>query len=97
MTTPGKRVTRKAPRMTVDEALDTLSEIARDPKAGADRFRALKIVSGAQTATVVLPEPMTEAEKIECGTRFIKGLGPTLTHICFQKAFPDAQPLEALE
>lgn len=86
---------RKAPRMTVDEALDTLSEIARDPEAGVDRFRALKIVAQAQSANVVLPEPMSEAEAIERGVRFIKGLGLELSRICMRKAYPNAKVLEA--
>jgi hypothetical protein len=85
----------KRKRVSVDEALDILSEIARDEEAGADRFRALKIVTQAQSANIVLPEPMSEAEAIERGVRFAKGLGLELLRICARKAYPNAKLFEA--
>lgn len=77
-------------RLSVDEILDLLSSMARDADAGADRFRALKMLASQEGATVTLPPPMLEGEVVDRIARVMKGAGATLTQLAYRRAFPDA-------
>jgi hypothetical protein len=74
--------------LTIDEINSMLTEIAKDPDSGADRFRALKMLSSGNAATVTLPEPLDPKEVTERLTRMIQCAGPTIAQVAFKRAFP---------
>jgi hypothetical protein len=75
-------------RLSLDEILDLVSGVARDEAAGADRFRALKMLASMESAAVVLPVPLTDAEVIERIGRIMKSAGATLCQIAYRQVFP---------
>jgi len=77
-------------RMSLDEILDHVTEVARDPEAGADRFRALKMLATTESASVVMPEPQADGEVVERLARVMKGAGARLTQAAYGYAFPNA-------
>ena len=87
----------KSTRLSVDEILDMASAIARDEEAtGADRMRAMKMVSSINTSAVILPEPLKDPEVIERLARLDKAAGLHLAKLAFRKAFPHAKQGEDL-
>jgi hypothetical protein len=78
-------------RLSLDEILDMVSQVARDDESGADRFRALKMLASMESAAVVLPAPLTDAEMIDRVARVSKGAGLKLAELGFRKAFPQAR------
>lgn len=80
---------QKRQRMTIDEILALAAEIANDPEAGAQRFQALKMLAGMETATVTLPDPMSPDEVDQRLARLMKGAGPNATQRAYVIAFPD--------
>jgi hypothetical protein len=77
------------PRMSMDQLLDMANQIAQDPESGPDRFRAIKMLTQVQTATVMLNEPMNDGEVVERLARVLKGAGPAMSQIAYGKAFPN--------
>ena len=75
-------------RLSLDDILDAVTEIAEDQEAGPDRFRALKMLTSMNSGTVVLPALADDADAIDRLSRLIKGCGPTLTKMAWRKAFP---------
>lgn len=75
-------------RLSLDEILDLVSKVARDEDAGADRFRALKMLASMKSADVMIPPPMTDADIIERLGRLMKSAGPELCQIAYRKAHP---------
>ena len=78
-------------RLTIDEILDEVSALAQDPQAGADRFRALKMLATTESAAVVLPEPRADGEVVDRLARVMKGAGIALTQIAYKRAFPSTR------
>lgn len=74
--------------LSIDEIMGMVSQIAQDPDAGADRFRALKMLASAGQANVMLPEPLTLEEARARLTRLMKPLGTDMVRICYHEAFP---------
>jgi hypothetical protein len=75
-------------RMSIDEVLATVTEIAQDPNAGADRFRALKMLASATNTAVVLPEPLTAKEVTDRLSRMILAAGSNIAQVAYHRAFP---------
>lgn len=78
----------KRQRMSMDEIAEMASEIARDPEAGADRFRAMKFLAQAEASTVLLPDPLDEPEAIDRLARLLKGYGPEVARLAYRRAYP---------
>lgn len=76
-----------APRITIDEIHAMLTQIARDPEAGAERFRALKMLTESGTTVVALPEPMNADEVIDRVVRMMCAVGPDLCRLAYSQAF----------
>lgn len=74
--------------MTLDEILAEVTAIAKDPDAGADRFRALKMLASSETAAVAIPDPAKEVDITVRLARLMLGAGVRLTQIAYVKAFP---------
>lgn len=81
-------------RITLDEILDELSKLARDEDAGADRFRALKMLAQTEVAKVGLGELLDDAAIVDRLVRLMKGLGSSMVQICYAQAFPRAMNAE---
>lgn len=81
--------TEKKARMTVDDITAMLSDIAHDEEAGAQRFQALKMLAGMESATITLPDPMGPEEIDLRLSRLMKGAGPAATQRSYLMAFPD--------
>jgi hypothetical protein len=77
----------KAATLTIDEILSMVSEIARDTEAGADRFRALKMLASAGSASVVLPEPLDDNEMVDRIARIMKSSGKDIVKRAWTHAF----------
>jgi hypothetical protein len=75
-------------RLTIDQILDEINQIAQDPESGGDRFRALKMLADTKTSEIVLAEPYTEKEVLERTVRLLKGIGHHLARDAFALAFP---------
>jgi len=75
-------------RLTIDELLDQIHEVAQDPDAGPDRFRAGKLLLSMQTSTTMLPEPLDENDVLDRVSRILEGVGQHLSRIAFRRAFP---------
>lgn len=73
--------------MTIDEILEELSKIGREGE-GADRFRALKALSGMSGAQIALPEPLSDDEIVDRLFRLLAGAGKTNADRAMKKAFP---------
>lgn len=86
---PGNGYAKRAHK-TVDELLGMLSEIADDPDAGADKFRAIKLLMSANSAGVTVPEPRTPQEIEQMGILLFRWWGrdtcQKLWHLAFRKA-----------
>lgn len=76
--------------LTFDEAVALISEIARNGE-GAEKFRALKMVMAQESASVTLPEPMSDHEIIDRLARLIRAAGPTAAQLAYRRAFPAAK------
>lgn len=74
-------------RLTLDEAWDEISEIARNGE-GAEKFRALKMVTNVDQANSILPAPLNDLEIQERLARLIRAAGPTCSMLAYRKAFP---------
>lgn len=74
-------VTDDAPKkrtLSIDEIHAILTEIATDDEAGADRFRALKLLRAEKEQDTILPAPMTEKEVIQRLERLNRAVGNTI-------------------
>lgn len=80
---------QKKRRLSIDEIMEAVTEIAQDAEAGADRFRALKMLASTESATVVLPEPMLESEMRLRLSRLMIGCGPRMTQLAYSDAWPN--------
>ena len=78
--------TDKKPRMSFDEAMDEIADIARNGD-GADKFRALKMVTERESSGATLPPPMSAEEIVERLTRLMRASGSGNCQIAFRKAF----------
>jgi len=74
--------------LSLDEIMAMVTDIAKDPESGADRFRALKMLASTNTAAAVLPDPMNEGEIVERLARLMRAAGRDLAQVSYQKAFP---------
>jgi hypothetical protein len=83
--------------LTLDEIMGMVTEIAKDPDAGADRFRALKMLATTDTATVSIPPPMTQEELVARTSRILHGVGLHIAQLSFHQAFKTtkASPFDA--
>lgn len=81
-------MTDKPTRMTMEEIDQALTEMGRDPDAGADRFRALKMLRVDGGLAQTLPEPMAEGEVIRRLQTLIQAAGTEISKIAFARAFP---------
>jgi hypothetical protein len=82
--------TESRPRVTVDEAMEILSDIARNGE-GAEKFRALKVIMAQETGSVTVPEPMNDEEKIETLSMLMEAMGPIGCQFAYRRAFPWAK------
>lgn len=80
--------TFKAAPLTLDEITAIITDIARDPESGPDRFRALKMLASTSTAAAILPEPMQPGEIVERLARLMKASGRDHTQAAYHRAFP---------
>lgn len=87
----GSRPDPQQPRLTLDDILDIASQIARDPSAGADRFRAMKMVADSQVATASLPRLGSDQDIVDRLARLMKGSGIRLTQLAYVRAFPSSR------
>lgn len=74
--------------LSLDEIMAMVTDIARDPDSGPDRFRALKMLASANTSAAVLPEPMEPGEIVDRLSRLMKGYGRDHTQAAYHRAFP---------
>lgn len=81
---------KKSKRLSLDEAMDIITEIARSDE-GPDRFRALKIAMSQETGGSQLPAPLNDQEIVERLARLIRAAGPTAAMLAYRKAFPSAK------
>lgn len=75
-------------RLTLAEIVDGITDIAQTGE-GADRFRALKLLSSMEQATVVIPPPLEDWEVVDRVVRILRGAGPQLTQAAYARAFPN--------
>lgn len=76
--------------MTMDEVKKNLEAIARDPNH-RDHFKALKMLSAEETASVVLPDPLSYEEAIDRLARVMKPFGMDASQTAYHKAFPNSR------
>lgn len=74
-------------KMTMDDIQKELETMAKDPEAGADKFRALKMLASMTTSASVIPEPYEEQEVLARLVRVMRPAGSGLCQIAYQKAF----------
>jgi hypothetical protein len=79
-------------RLTADEIEQALHEIAGDANAGADRFRAIKMLRGEGEAEI--ETLLEEKEIIELMVIEMKALGAKTIQVCYKKAFPSNKKVE---
>lgn len=72
--------------MDMDEVKRNLEAIARDPNH-RDHFKALKMLSAEETASVVLPDPLSYDEVVERLIRVMKPCGRDACHTAYHSAF----------
>ncbi len=82
------------PVLSVDDIQRMLSDIAQDAGAGADRFRALKMLSGLGSANVTLPEPLSREERRQRASRIMQALGIEETRLAFKETWGSANPVD---
>jgi hypothetical protein len=75
-------------RLMLDEIMAMVSEIAQDADAGADRFRALKMLATSEQATAILPHPMSGKDIIYRLSRLMRASGTDLCQQAYVAAFP---------
>jgi hypothetical protein len=88
--------TNATTRLTVEEIEGALSEIARNGEP-PDKFRALALLRKEQpaSATGVLPEPLTDAERVDMLAPLLEAVGPMLARVATNQAFGRRQPAAA--
>jgi acetolactate synthase regulatory subunit len=74
--------------MSMDEILEQLSAKGRDPDAGADQFRALKMLASMDTASVAINPPMSQEELVARVARILRGVGMHVCQLAHHQAFP---------
>lgn len=79
----------RAKRMTLDEIFEEIETFAKDPDAGADKFRALKMLAGMEIgASNAIPPPMEPREITDHLIRLMKPAGSDLCRNAYIAAFP---------
>ncbi len=68
--------------------MEMISSIARDEDAGADRFRALKMLATQNTSAATLGEILSYDDMLERMTRLLKAVGPDACRVAYRRAFP---------
>lgn len=86
---------RATNRLTLDEIVQLVDGIARDPGAGADRFRAIRWLAQQSAATAALPAPANEQEIVERLARLQRCAGAERTRIAYRLAFPALGDVDA--
>jgi hypothetical protein len=86
----------KLKRMTLDDIVAHVTEIAQDADAGADRFRALKMLSETEGSSIALPKVFNDQEMVDRLARLMKGAGIHCTQLAYARAFPSAKRSTAL-
>lgn len=76
--------------MTAEEVRSRIEDLARGGE-GADQRWALRMLSAQETSTIMLPEPMNDAQYIESLSILMRGGGNEITQHAYKKAFPNAQ------
>lgn len=76
--------------MSAEEIQSKIEDLARSGE-GADQRWALRHLSGQQTSSIVLPEPLTDEERIERFARIARSQGPEITRLGYVRAFPNAK------
>jgi hypothetical protein len=77
----------KPARMTMEEIDAALTEMGRDPEAGADRFRALKMLKVDAAASVIRTEELEDGEIVKRFIRLFQAAGQDIPRIAYRKAF----------
>lgn len=77
--------------MSMDELMNLLDEMARDESAGADRFRAIKLLASQERSEITLPKPLSEEEWVERVARIMRGSGREITKRAWRVAFPNGK------
>jgi hypothetical protein len=73
--------------MSMEDIKLGLSDMARNGE-GAQRAQAYRMLMNMESATVVLPPPLSYDEEIERLTRMIKAAGREKSQSAFHRAFP---------
>jgi hypothetical protein len=74
-------------KLTLDEVMAIVTEIAKDTEAGADRFRALKMLASQSAADVALPDPMENGDVIARLQRLMLPAGQEACQVAFNRVF----------
>lgn len=74
-------------KMTLVDIHNELEAIAKDPDAGADKFRALKMLASMSSNTNAIPEPLHEQEIVARLVRVMRPAGMGLCQIAYKRAF----------
>lgn len=82
-------------RYTADEIEQFLHEIAADPDAGADRFRAIKMLRGETEADEA--KLLDDSELLEFLVMEMKSCGYQMVQIAYKKAFPNHKAVNFAE
>lgn len=84
-------------KLSMDEILAIVTEIARDPESGADRFRALKMLATTGDSNAAISPPLSHDELVARVARVIHGVGLHIAQLAFHQAFPTtkANPLDS--
>lgn len=72
--------------LSLDDVMRMLSEIA-EAGSGTERMQALKMIAAQRQDEILLPEPKTEQEAIECAAKLLMGLGNEATRAAYRLAF----------
>ena len=73
---------------TMDDVMAEIESIAFSVEGGADKMRALKILKDQQEASVFLPEPLGNVEKMQRLARLMRAAGSEFTREAWKYAFP---------
>lgn len=83
-------MTDQKPRMSMDELVSIAEEVARTGE-GAEKFRAIKMLTSMNTTQAAIAEPLTTDEMMERVSRIMKGVGILNTQLCYRMAFPSTR------
>lgn len=77
------------PRITMDQLNSWLEEMAENPEAGPDRFRAIKMLKADGAVAAAPSDEMTSEEMVHLLSRLMLPAGEALCQVAFRRAFPN--------